>query len=45
VPNAVSVTVEYDYPVFMPFLGAIIGGQEIHLNATVTDTILEPRCP
>ncbi len=45
IPNAVRVTVEYDYPVFMPFLGAIIGGQQIHLTATVTDTILEPRCP
>lgn len=45
VPNAVSVSVEYDFPVFMPFVGAIIGSQTIHLNATVTDTILEPRCP
>jgi Flp pilus assembly protein TadG len=45
VPNAVQVTVEYDFPVFMPFVGAIIGGQTIHLQATVSDTILEPRCP
>jgi len=45
VPNAVHVRVEYDFPVFMPLLGAIIGGQEIHLTADVTDTILEPRCP
>jgi hypothetical protein len=45
VANAIRVTVEYDFPIFMPFVGAIIGGQEIHLTATVTDTILEPRCP
>ena len=45
VPNAVRVTVQYDYPIFMPFLGAIIGDDHIHLTAEVTDTILEPRCP
>lgn len=45
VPNAVQVRVEYDYPIFMPFVGAIIGNQNIHLTATVTDTILEPHCP
>lgn len=42
--NAIQVTVQYDYPVFMPFLG-VLSGQTIHLTATVTDTILEPRCP
>jgi len=45
VPNAILVKVEYDFPVFMPFLSAIIGDDTIHLTATVTDTILEPRCP
>ncbi|MFH1185429.1 MAG: TadE family protein [Chloroflexota bacterium] len=45
VTNSVRVTVEYDFPVFMPFVGAIIGGQTIHMTATVADTILEPRCP
>ena len=43
-PNAVQVTVEYDYPIFMPFMGAILGSQTIHLRASVTDTILKPRC-
>ena len=43
-PNAITVSVTYKYRVFMPFVGAIIG-QEIPLTATVTDTILEPRCP
>ncbi len=40
-PNAVKVTVEYNFPIFMPF----IGGNYIHLVAEVTDTILEPQCP
>jgi Flp pilus assembly protein TadG len=43
--NGVSVTVEYDYPVFMPFIGAILGGQTIHLTANATNTILSPACP
>ncbi len=43
-PNGVQVRVEYNYPVFMPFVNAIVGNQ-IHLNAVVTDTILEPKCP
>ena len=45
VANAIRVSVEYDFPIFMPFVGAIIGSQNIHMTATVTDTILEPRCP
>jgi Flp pilus assembly protein TadG len=44
-PNGITVTVEYDYHVVTPFMGAVIGGQTIHLTASVTDTILEPRCP
>ncbi len=43
-PNAVQVRVEYDYIVVMPFFGTIINSDRIHLNAVVTDTILEPRC-
>jgi hypothetical protein len=45
VPNAVRVIVEYDFPIFMPFLGAILGEEEFHMTAAVTNTILEPRCP
>jgi hypothetical protein len=44
-PNGVQVTVRYDYPVITPLVGAVIGSQTIHLRASVTDTILEPRCP
>lgn len=45
-PNAIQVRVEYDYQIVMPFFGAVTGGSNsIHLNAVVTDTILEPKCP
>jgi Flp pilus assembly protein TadG len=43
--NEVRVNVIYDYPVSMPFIGSIIGAQQIRLNASVTDTILQPVCP
>ncbi len=39
--DEVTVNVSYDYPISMPFIGAIIGTQEIKLNASVTDTILQ----
>lgn len=42
--NEVIVNVIYDYPISMPFIGAIIGAQQITLNASVTDTILQPIC-
>ena len=43
--NAIRVTVEYDFPISMPYVGGIIGSQTIHLTAVATDTILQPRCP
>ena len=42
--NEVRVNVIYDYPISMPFIGAIIRSQTITLNASVTDTILQPPC-
>ena len=39
--DEVTVNVMYDYPISMPFIGAIIGTQQIKLNASVTDTILQ----
>jgi Flp pilus assembly protein TadG len=42
--NEVRVNVIYDYPISMPFIGTIIGSQTITLNASVTDTILQPPC-
>jgi Flp pilus assembly protein TadG len=43
--NAVRVEIGYNYPIIMPFLGVIIGGQSIQLRASVTDTILQSICP
>ncbi len=43
-PNAITVTITYQYHIIMPFIGAIIGGQTIPLHAQVTDTILTPAC-
>ena len=43
-PNEIIVTVIFNMPVAMPFLGAIIGSQEIPLVATVSNTILKPPC-
>ena len=41
----VSVRVTYgDFPMTMPFMGAIIGSQTIPLSAVVVDTILTPAC-
>jgi hypothetical protein len=43
--NEIRVNLVYDYPISMPFIGSIIGSQKITLNASVTDTILQPVCP
>jgi Flp pilus assembly protein TadG len=43
--NGVRVTVDYSLPVTMPFLGAIIGSQDVQLSTRVEDTILSPICP
>lgn len=43
-PNEVEVTILYQMPIAMPFLGTIVGGQELPLVATVTNTILQPPC-
>lgn len=42
--DEVTVSVIYDYPISMPFIGTFIGSQTIRLNASVTDTILQPVC-
>ena len=41
--HALKVTASYDHIVFMPFMSKIIGNT-VPLTATVTDTILYPRC-
>jgi Flp pilus assembly protein TadG len=43
--NRIQITANYnDFPITMPFIGAILGGQTYALSATVTDTILRPAC-
>jgi Flp pilus assembly protein TadG len=43
--SGVRVRVEYAVPVTMPFLGTIIGSQEMNMSATVENAILSPVCP
>ena len=44
--EAIQVAVSYPhFPLTMPFLGTILGRQEIPLRAKVIDTILLPACP
>ncbi len=43
--NEVVIKVTYsNFPITMPFLGALIGSQNIPLVATISDTILSPGC-
>lgn len=43
--NAIKVRVAYsNFPLSMPFLGALIGSQTVGISAEVTDTILSPSC-
>jgi Flp pilus assembly protein TadG len=43
--GGVSVRVTYgSFPLTMPFMGAIVGSQDISLSAVVVDTILTPPC-
>jgi hypothetical protein len=43
--KGVTVTLVYDYPITMPFMGAVLGSDHIQLRATATDSILTPSCP
>jgi Flp pilus assembly protein TadG len=43
--NRIRVTANYDdFPITMPFMGAVLGTQTFPLSATVTDSILRPGC-
>lgn len=41
----ITVTLRYHHQLTTPFIGTILGSQEILLTASVTDTILQPACP
>jgi hypothetical protein len=43
--NGLRVSAVYsDFPLTMPFMGAILGSQTLSLSASVTATILSPWC-
>lgn len=43
--EAISIQITHNnFPITMPFLGALIGSQTINITASVTDTILAPGC-
>lgn len=42
--NAIRVTIYYEMPIAVPFLGAIINSQVVPIEATVEDAILRPPC-
>jgi Flp pilus assembly protein TadG len=43
--HGIRVRVSYaNFPIAMPFLGAVIGSQTVPLSASATDTILTPSC-
>lgn len=42
--NAMRVTVAYDMPLAVPFLGSILGTNTLALSASAADTILIPSC-
>lgn len=43
--SGIRVKVDYAVPVTMPFIGTIIGSQEMKMSATVENAILSPVCP
>jgi hypothetical protein len=44
-PNKIKVTLVHNMTISMPFLGSVIGRQDIPIIVTVTNTILKPPCP
>ena len=44
--NEITITITNPaFPLTMPFIGSILGGQTVPVTATVHDTILRPPCP
>ncbi len=43
--NSVRVTIDYEFPLAMPFLGVFLGKQKIEMSASAEDSILSPICP
>ena len=46
VGHGITVRATYEnFRITMPFLGTVLGSQEVPISASVTDTILVPPCP
>jgi Flp pilus assembly protein TadG len=45
VGQPITITIETDLPINMPFLGTILGSNSIHITATINDSILNSTCP
>jgi len=43
--NTIQVSVSYNYPFLMPFIGQIVGSDTITLTGVATNMILQPPCP
>lgn len=43
--NSVWVNVQYNMPIAVPFIGAIVGSNSLPMSVTVENTILYPQCP
>jgi Flp pilus assembly protein TadG len=43
--DGVTVTITFDHIITLPLIGPMIGSNTIPLEASVTDTILQPVCP
>ena len=42
--SQISVEATYQFPISMPFIGAIVGSQTFPLSATAADYIISPPC-
>lgn len=42
--NAILVKVDYKIPITMPFLGTVLGSQEINMSAGIENTTMVPIC-
>jgi len=44
ITNAIMVKVDYKLPIIMPFLGTVLGSQEINMSAGIENTTMVPIC-
>jgi hypothetical protein len=44
ISDPITVTIETELPVTMPFLGTILGKQSITIRATINDSIISSTC-